>query len=284
MTIRSVSQRAASPEVPGEVPAAELPPALPRLPRTNLLVFHDRTGAVRPVKSKADWQKRREEILRGMTAVMGPLPGREKRCPLDLRIEQETDCGSYVRRSITFASEPGSRVPAYLLIPKAALRSRRQFPAVLALHPTDMEYGHRVIADQLRANYRAYGRDLVERGYVVLAPAYPLMAGYQPDLNALGYQSGTMKAIWDNIRGLDLLESLPFVRRGKLAAIGHSLGGHNAIFTAILDPRLQRFDCWWLKSAGFSDGADRAFHQPQPLAILLHHGFSPSVFGIEGRE
>jgi len=86
---------------------------------------------------------------------MGPLPGREKRCPLDLRIEQETDCGSYVRRSVTCASEPGSRVPAYLLIPKAALRARRQFPAVLALHPTDMEYGHRVIAEQLRANYRA---------------------------------------------------------------------------------------------------------------------------------
>ena len=30
---------------------------------------------------------------------------------------------------------------------------------------------------------------------MVLAPAYPLMAGYQPDLKALGYQSGTMKAI-----------------------------------------------------------------------------------------
>jgi hypothetical protein len=120
-----------------------------------LLVFYDRTGAVRPVKSKADWQKRRSEILHGMAAVMGPLPGREKRCPLDLRIEQETDCGSYVRRSVTCASEPGSRVPAYLLIPKAALRARRQFPAVLALHPTDMEYGHRVIAEQLRANYRA---------------------------------------------------------------------------------------------------------------------------------
>jgi hypothetical protein len=42
-----------------------------------------------------------------------------------------------------------------LLIPKAALRARRQFPAVLALHATDMEYGHRVIAEQLRANYRA---------------------------------------------------------------------------------------------------------------------------------
>ena len=126
---------------------------------------------------------------------MGHLPGKEKRCPLDLRIEQETDCGSYLRRSITYAAEPGSRVPAYLLIPKEALRARKKFPAVLALHPTDMEYGYRVVAEQLRANYRAYGRDLVERGYVVLAPAYPLMAQYQPDLKALGYQSGTMKAI-----------------------------------------------------------------------------------------
>ena len=80
---------------------------------------------------------------------------------------------------------------------------------------------------------------LAERGYVVLAPSYPIMAGYQPDLNALGYQSGTMKAIWDNIRGLDLLDSLPFVRKKRFGAIGHSLGGHNAIYTAFFDPRIQ---------------------------------------------
>jgi len=198
-----------------------------------------------------------------MTEVMGPLPGR-KRCPLDLRIEQETDCGSYVRRAITYAAEPGSRVPAYLLIPKEALTAKKKFPAVLALHPTDMEYGHRVVVEQLRANYRAYGRDLVERGYVVLAPAYPLMANYQPDLKALGYQSGTMKAIWDNIRGLDLLESLPFVRKGKFAAIGHSLGGHNAIYTAVFDPRIQVV----ISSSGFDSyldyyGGDPANWQPE---------------------
>ena len=140
-----------------------------------------------PVKSKADWKQRRAEILRGMTEVMGPLPGREKRCPLDVHVEQETDCGAYMRRLITYAAEPGSRVPAYLLIPKEALSAKKKFPAILALHPTDMEYGHRVVVEQLRANYRAYGRDLAERGYVVLAPAYPLMAQYQPDLKALGY-------------------------------------------------------------------------------------------------
>jgi hypothetical protein len=52
--------------------------------------------------------------------------------------------------------------------------------------------------------------------------------------------TGTMKAIWDNLRGLDYLESLPFVdaKRG-FAAIGHSLGGHNAIFTSVFDERVR---------------------------------------------
>src|SRR5439155_4600310 len=68
---------------------------------------------------------------------------------------------------------------------------------------------------------------------------YPLMANYQPELKALGYRSGTMKAVWDNIRSLDLLDSLPYVRPHRYGAIGHSLGGHNAIYTAVFDPRIR---------------------------------------------
>src|ERR1035438_6665336 len=57
--------------VPFRSPAAsDLPSAPSRLPSTNLLVFHSRTGAVVPVKSKANWQQRRAEILRGMESVM----------------------------------------------------------------------------------------------------------------------------------------------------------------------------------------------------------------------
>ena len=262
--------------------ATEQLPALARLPRTNLLVFHDRTGAILPVKSKANWQKRRAEIVRGMTEVMGPLPGREKRCPLDMRVEQETDCGAYVRRSITYAAEPGSRVPAYLLIPKEALQGKKKLPAMLALHPTDMKYGHRVVAEELRANYRAYGRDLVERGYVVLAPAYPIMADYQPDIKALGYQSGTMKAIWDNIRGVDLLESLPFVRKGKIGAIGHSLGGHNAIYTAVFDDRIRVV----VSSSGFDSFLD--YYKGDPANWQLERGwcqtrYMPKLADYRGR-
>ena len=48
-----------------------------------------------------------------------------------------------------------------------------------------------------------------------------------------------MKAISDNRRGVDLLETLPFVQPEGFAAIGHSLGGHNAIFTAVWDERIK---------------------------------------------
>ena len=253
-----------------------------RLPQTNLLAFHNRAGAVSPVKSKADWQRRRAEIVRGMEEVMGPLPGREKRCALDLRVEEETDGGLYVRRLITYAAEPGSRVPAYLLIPKAAIGAKKRLPAILALHPTDMQYGDRVVTEQLRANYRAYGRDLVERGYVVLAPAYPIMANYQPDLRALGCQSGTMKAIWDNIRGLDLLETLPYVRQGRFGAIGHSLGGHNAIYTAVFDPRIRVV----VSSCGFDSFLD--YYDGDPRNWELERGwcqtrYMPRLANYRGR-
>ena len=86
---------------------------------------------------------------------------------------------------------------------------------------------------------RQYAAELAERGFVTIAPAYPLLANYQPDWRMLGYSSGTMKAVWDNVRALDVLESLPFVQPDKFGAIGHSLGGHNAVYSALFDDRIK---------------------------------------------
>jgi pimeloyl-ACP methyl ester carboxylesterase len=256
--------------------------AVPRLSRTDLLLYPAREGEVRQAKSRADWLNRRREIVAGMEQIMGPLPGKAKRCALDPRLIEEADCGAYVRRLITYASEPGSRVPAYLLVPKPALTAKRKFPAILALHPTDMEYGNRVTVESIREQYRAYGRDLAERGYVVLAPAYPLMAQYQPDVKALGYQSGTMKAIWDNLRGLDFLEGLPFVKRGQFGVIGHSLGGHNAIFTAVFDPRIRAV----VVSCGFDSFSDYYAGDPanwEPGRGWCQERYMPKLADYRGR-
>ena len=218
-----------------------------RLERTNLLAFRNPSGEVVPVKTTSDWNKRRADILESMQSIMGPLPGREKRCALDVQVQERVDRGSYERQLISYASEPNSRVTAYLLIPKSAQTKGAKVPSVLALHPTDMSMGHGVVVGLSDKPNRSYASELAERGYVVLAPSYPLMASYQPNLKALGYQSGTMKAIWDNIRGIDLLESLPYVKKDNTGVIGHSLGGHNSIYTAVFDQRIKAI----VSSCGF---------------------------------
>lgn len=220
---------------PGAVGAADLP----RLPRDNLMLYRGEDGKPRPVTSLDEWAKRRAEIVRGAESIMGKLPGAEKRCPLDVKVEEEVDCGKYVRRLITYASEPGSRVPAYLLIPKAVLKGERKVPAILCLHGTDNTVGHGVVVGIGAKANRQYASELAERGYVCLAPNYPLLAKYQPDVKKLGWESGTLKAVWDNMRGLDYLETLPFVDAKAFGAIGHSLGGHNSVFTATFDARVK---------------------------------------------
>ncbi len=223
-----------------------------RLDRENLLQYRNASGKVVQGRTLSHWKARKAEILRSAQEVMGSLPGKEKRCPLDVKIEEEVDCGSYVRRLISYASEPNSRVPAYLLIPKTALEKKKKHRAILALHPTHSQIGHKVVVGFGEKENRAYASELAERGFVVLAPSYPQLANYWPDLKALGYRSGTMKAIWDNVRGMDLLDSLPYVKRGNFGAIGHSLGGHNSIYTAVFDDRIKVI----VSSCGFDSYLD----------------------------
>lgn len=210
----------------------------PRLPRDNLLLYRGDDGKPREAKAVEDWAKRRAEIVRGAEAVMGKLPGKEKRCPLAVKVEEEEDCGKYVRKLITYESEPGSRVPAYLCVPKGAEKGGKKLPAVLCLHGTDNTVGHGTVVGLGKNPNRKYASELAERGYVTLAPNYPLLAKYQPDVKKLGWESGTLKAVWDNVRGLDYLESLTFVDAKAFGAIGHSLGGHNSVYTAVFDPRV----------------------------------------------
>ena len=253
-----------------------------RLDRTNLLQYRDVTGAVQPVKTKDDWLKRRAEILRGMQEVMGPLPGENRRVPLDLKIEEETDIAAegYIRRKITYVADATERTPAYLCIPKSVLTGKAKAPAILCLHPTDNKFGNKVVVGLGGRENRQYAAELARRGYVTIAPAYPQLADYWPNLVRLGYESGTMKAIWDNIRALDLLASLPFVDTSRgFGAVGHSLGGHNSIYTAVFDERIKVISssCGFDSYLNYYDGAEanwffnRGWCQPRYMPRLSNY-------------
>lgn len=221
-----------------------------------------------------------EDLTERLQLLLGPLPGADRRVPLDVELVEEVDCGSYLRRLINYSAESGGRTPAYLLLPKAALGGARPAPGALALHPTEHAIGHRVVVEPLGARNRDYARRLAEAGFVVLAPAYPLMAGHQPDLPALSYVSGTMKAIWDNVRGLDLLDQLPEVAPGGYGAMGHSLGGHNAIFTAVFEPRIRAVvsSCGFDSFADYMGGDLTGWRQDRYLPLLAADALPPFDF------
>ena len=189
---------------------------------------------VRLPSTRRDWERARRATLAGMELLMGPLPPPD-RSPLEVNEIERAETPSATRTRITYHGEPGDPVPAWLLIPKGL---RRRAPAMLCLHQTTRIGKDEPVGLGGLPNLH-YARELAERGYVCIVPDYPYLGENRFDPYKNGYQSCTMKGIVNHRRAVDLLESLPQVDRRRIGVIGHSLGGHNALFIAAFDTRLR---------------------------------------------
>jgi len=237
----------------------------PPYPTHQQLDFYlDAKGERQPIRTPADWTRRKNHIRRQLELVMGEFPSALDRVPLDVKVIAEERVGKLIRRKITYQSDRDDRVPAYLIYPAEALESatapsakpssaaearpNKRLPAMLCLHQTTAE-GKNEVAGIAGSPDLKYALELAERGFVTLSPDYPSLGEHSYDFApAHGYASGSMKAIWDSSRAVDLLETLDFVDPRRIGCIGHSLGGHNSIFTAVFDERLQAI----VSSCGFS--------------------------------
>lgn len=228
----------------------------------RLLEYIDDDGQSRPVANRDDWQRRRMQIIAGMEEAMGPLPSRHPAPALDPQIEEVKDEEGYRRLKLTIAvANPSSdrnlserermlvrgdedRLPLYLLVPDHPAGER--LPAMLALHQTVRIGKDEPVGLGERVNLK-YGQELARRGYVVAAPDYPSFGEYPYDFKQSGYASGTMKGIVNHMRAVDLLVSRPEVDAERIGVIGHSLGGHNAMFVGVFDERLKVIvsSCGW---------------------------------------
>lgn len=237
----------------------------------QLLVVRDGDGRERPVRDRGDWDVRRAHILAHFQDVAGSFPGGERRVPLDVRVVSIDRERGFVRKKITFAAEPGDRVLAWLLVPDRVGpdHADRRRPAVLCLHQTvaigkDEPVGLGGNPDL------AYARELALRGYVAIAPDYPGFGEYRIDVYKLGYASATMKAIWNNARAVDVLAGLDEVDAQRIGVIGHSLGGHTAIFTALFEPRIRVV----VSSCGFNAFG---YYYKGNIAGWSHKGYMPRL-------
>lgn len=261
----------------------------------DLSFYCEADGTHKPIHTPADWDRRREHIRLGLQEAMGPLPRPEKPVALDTKILEERQEKNFIRRKLAYhTDDPIKVVKAWLFLPLPSARAPEQgnsatsqkHPAMLCLHQTvpqgkDSPAG---LADRPTLHY---ARELAERGYVTLAPDYPSLGEYEYNFDADNYVSGSMKAIYDNMRAIDLLQSLPEVDGDRIGSIGHSLGGHNSLFTAVFDERIKVVvtSCGFTSAHKYYGGDLHGWSGPRYMPLVAtKYNFSPDKIPFDFPE
>ncbi|PYT30833.1 MAG: hypothetical protein DMG57_07005 [Acidobacteria bacterium] len=256
----------------------------------------------KPPRDAEGWEKRRPEVELAFRKAIG-LEKLPERTPLNAHIKATHDMGDYVIENVIFESRPGFSVTSNLYRPKAP--SQRKRPAVLC------PIGHYLLAGKRTADIQARCIKLAKMGFIVLV--YDAIghgermisgnihheAGYA--LLPLGETiAGWM--VWDSMRAIDYLLTLPDVDSGRIGVTGNSGGGLNTLFTAALDERVRaavivgytfEFNNW-LKYAGTHctctqlPGLFRAMEWFEiaglitPRALMMLQGENDDLFPISG--
>ncbi len=205
----------------------------------SLLVFNDGT----PVKTPADWQKRRTEILATWRNLIGFWPRLIDKPKVQYLEQQHRD--NFTQHKVTIEIAPGDQtVAGYLLVPDSVVRppsSVVRSPAVLVVF-YDPE-----TAVGLGKPMRDFGAQLARRGFVVLSIGTPEFCSLKPPykplcetpagqpqlqpLSALAYVAANCHTA---------LANLPNVDPQRIGVTGHSYGGKWAMFAACL---YEKFAC-----------------------------------------
>ncbi len=227
-------------------------------------------------------------LHKSLLTRLGRFP---ERVPLSLKVGSKIDEGLYTRALVTYDVEAGERVSAWLLMPQGAAPTNG-WPAVLAIHQHDNHYelGKAEPAGLFGNAMYAYGRELCQRGYVVLCPDLLCFEDRRPAdavrhanraLDDAGYErfeftryilSGSClqtKYLHDLSIAVDLLASFPGVNQERLGVIGHSLGGLEALWLTWYDARITAA----VSSCGF--GLLRTL-----VRDGINHGFATYIPGI----
>lgn len=205
----------------------------------------ERLGALRSKEDIREWQ---ESNRARFLECIGGLPG--ERTALRPRVMGKLVREGYEVRKIIFESLPDFYVTANLYVP---LRGHAPYPAVLA------PCGHS-LNGKAYAEYQRLYIGLVRRGYVVLTwdavghgERFQLWdfvfrhRGLMEKSNEHGIlgsreylldQNLARYLIWDGVRALDYLGSLPEVDASKIGVTGNSGGGALSTYLAMRDPRI----------------------------------------------
>jgi hypothetical protein len=199
-------------------------------PFRSPLLFADGSS----VKSAADWQKRRAEILQTWHGFMGEWPPLLEKPKVEYLEQAQREHVSQHHVRIEVAPERMTD-DAYLLVPPG----EGPFPAVLVVY-----YDAKTGIGQGKAELRDFAWQLAKRGFVTLslgsAPASFYPNKEKAQLQPLSYHAYVAANCHT------ILAGLPQVDAKRIGVIGHSYGGKWAMFASCL---YDKFAC-----AAWSDG------------------------------
>jgi len=203
--------------------------ATPAPPRTN-----QQGDDFRPPASRDAWLSRRSGLREQVLIATGLSP-MLPRTPLNPRIYGRIDAGDYTVEKVVLETLPGYFLSGNLYRPA---RASGRAPAILNPHGhwtngrMESDLQARCIG-QARMGAVAFMYDMV--GY---SDSKPFGHSFFNDrlhllgLNLVGLQ------LWNSIRALDWLESLPGVDRERIACTGESGGGTQTFLLCAVDDRI----------------------------------------------
>jgi hypothetical protein len=189
--------------------------------------------------NRQEWESFRSDLKNQILEKAGISIDHE--LPLDVHETGSTKMNGYTIKNIFFQTLPGVYATANLFIPDG----KGPFPAVISMH------GHWPEA-KLAGPVQSIGHTLALQGYIVLS-IDAFGAGERSMVHGIyDYHGANLGAslmnvgktllgiqVSENMRGVDLLCSLPEVDREHIGATGASGGGNQTMWLAAMDERIK---------------------------------------------
>jgi cephalosporin-C deacetylase-like acetyl esterase len=207
----------------------------------------NRAAAVAAIRTRAQAEARQAKVRAQILSLIGSLP---ERTPLNAKVVGETQADGFRIRKVIFESQPNFFVTALLYVPNGEASSKRAAIIMTPGHgPTGKAGDAPMAAIFARNGFIVLSYDPIGQGERLQYPD-PAKPGTSLAVRPTGEhgeaslqpmligETFAKYEIWDAMRGVDYLASLPEVDPQRIGAVGCSGGGTVTAITSAIDTRI----------------------------------------------
>ncbi len=265
----------------------------------------------------ATWEKNAKQYRTLLEQCWGKVPDRVPANPvLDGHVKESNYTRYTWHVDVELSGTPQwDRMSFFVLVPDKPLAMPAPVMIIHHQHAGRFDKGKEEPAGLMYDPEQAFAVDLVKKGYITVTHDALCFSErqekdeiYTAMKMLLHGRTLSLKYAWDVSRLIDYLVTRKDVDANRIGIMGHSLGGQEAIFCTVYDPRIKLAvsSCGVAKIGGANSvlseyiNHNKAFYLPglwagpmqmdmkeivamiHPRPMLMSHGASDRIFPIEG--